>query len=228
MLKVGRVPASWPGLASKGRSHGGAGEAPPRQRIRGEAVRRRMRQATPGARSRQTHTSGGTHASGEEWGPRAAAGSADALGRRWRVMPGRPLGARCGGRGESPAVLGIPVDFILFALTLLGVALFHHHTLRVAVTGLAMIIALQARLHRIQDGPRHRRASSSTCCTSGSSSPTCSACCSASRCCRSTSRTARCPAVLPQYLPRRLEGRRSCCWSWCSCCPPSSTTSPRR
>ncbi len=41
--------------------------------------------------------------------------------------------------GELPAVLGVPVDFILFALTLLGVALFHHHTLRVALIGLATI-----------------------------------------------------------------------------------------
>lgn len=41
--------------------------------------------------------------------------------------------------GDSPAVFGIPVDFILFALTLLGVALFHKHTLRVALTGLAII-----------------------------------------------------------------------------------------
>jgi Na+/H+ antiporter NhaD/arsenite permease-like protein len=40
---------------------------------------------------------------------------------------------------EHPAVFGIPVDFILFALTLLGVALFHKHTLRVALTGLAVI-----------------------------------------------------------------------------------------
>jgi len=36
---------------------------------------------------------------------------------------------------------GIPVDFILFALTLLGVAVFHHHTLYVALTGLAVITA---------------------------------------------------------------------------------------
>src|SRR4051794_1346810 len=36
---------------------------------------------------------------------------------------------------------GIPFDFILFALTLLGVALFHHHTLYVAVTGLVVIAA---------------------------------------------------------------------------------------
>jgi len=40
---------------------------------------------------------------------------------------------------DGPAVFGIPVDFILFALTLLGVALFHHHTLKVALTGLATI-----------------------------------------------------------------------------------------
>ena len=38
-----------------------------------------------------------------------------------------------------PAVFSIPVDFILFALTLLGVALFHHHTLKVALTGLVAI-----------------------------------------------------------------------------------------
>ena len=36
-------------------------------------------------------------------------------------------------------IFGIPVDFILFALTLLGVALFHHHTLAVSLTGLAAI-----------------------------------------------------------------------------------------
>jgi Na+/H+ antiporter NhaD/arsenite permease-like protein len=36
-------------------------------------------------------------------------------------------------------VLGIPVDFILFGLTLLGVALFHRHTLAVALAGLAAI-----------------------------------------------------------------------------------------
>lgn len=42
---------------------------------------------------------------------------------------------------EPPLLLGIPVEFILFALTLLGVALFHHHTLPVALTGLGTIIA---------------------------------------------------------------------------------------
>ena len=38
-----------------------------------------------------------------------------------------------------PSVGGIPVDFILFGLTLLGVALFHHATLYVALTGLFTI-----------------------------------------------------------------------------------------
>ncbi len=40
---------------------------------------------------------------------------------------------------EGPVVLGIPVDFILFAATLLGVAMFHHHVLKVALGGLAVI-----------------------------------------------------------------------------------------
>jgi Na+/H+ antiporter NhaD/arsenite permease-like protein len=49
-------------------------------------------------------------------------------------MPAHAATARSG-----PAIFGIPFDFILFALTLLGVALFHHHTLRVALTGLVVI-----------------------------------------------------------------------------------------
>jgi Na+/H+ antiporter NhaD/arsenite permease-like protein len=36
-------------------------------------------------------------------------------------------------------VAGIPLDFVLFALTLLGVAVLHHHTLYVAVTGMIVI-----------------------------------------------------------------------------------------
>lgn len=42
---------------------------------------------------------------------------------------------------NGPAIAGIPIDFILFALTLLGVALFHNATLYVALTG-AVTIAL--------------------------------------------------------------------------------------
>lgn len=36
-------------------------------------------------------------------------------------------------------LFGIPIEFILFALTLLGVALFHHHTLGVSLAGTAAI-----------------------------------------------------------------------------------------
>jgi Na+/H+ antiporter NhaD/arsenite permease-like protein len=36
-------------------------------------------------------------------------------------------------------LIGVPIEFVLFGLTLVGVALFHHHTLQVALTGLAVI-----------------------------------------------------------------------------------------
>jgi len=50
-----------------------------------------------------------------------------------------PVHAAVAGAAEAPAMAGIPVDFILFGLTLLGVALFHRHTLHVALIGLATI-----------------------------------------------------------------------------------------
>src|SRR5512145_1199251 len=42
-----------------------------------------------------------------------------------------------------PTLFGIRVEFILFALVLLGVALFHDHTFYVAVIGLAVITAFK-------------------------------------------------------------------------------------
>ena len=54
--------------------------------------------------------------------------------------------------GEPLFVAGIPVDFILFALTLLGVALFHHHTLQVALTGLAAITLYKLGFTGFKDG----------------------------------------------------------------------------
>ena len=41
------------------------------------------------------------------------------------------------------SVLGIPLEFVIFGATLLGVALFHHHTLAVAVTGLLAALTLR-------------------------------------------------------------------------------------
>jgi Na+/H+ antiporter NhaD/arsenite permease-like protein len=40
---------------------------------------------------------------------------------------------------EPVTLSGIPVDFILFGLTLLGVAVFQHHSLKVALIGLAAV-----------------------------------------------------------------------------------------
>ncbi|MGH8642191.1 MAG: citrate transporter [Burkholderiales bacterium] len=51
------------------------------------------------------------------------------------------LAAQAHAAPEGLSVLGIPVDFILFGLTLLAVALFHRHTLAVALAGLAVITA---------------------------------------------------------------------------------------
>ena len=42
---------------------------------------------------------------------------------------------------SGPAIGPVPIEFLLFAAVLLGVALFHHHTLRIALTG-AIVIAL--------------------------------------------------------------------------------------
>jgi Na+/H+ antiporter NhaD/arsenite permease-like protein len=43
--------------------------------------------------------------------------------------------------GVMPSVAGIRIEFILFALTLIGVAVFHHKTMYVALTGLTAILA---------------------------------------------------------------------------------------
>ena len=50
-------------------------------------------------------------------------------------------------------MFGIPVDFILFGLTLLSVALFHHHTLRVALIGLAAIVIYKIAFTGFKTGP---------------------------------------------------------------------------
>jgi Na+/H+ antiporter NhaD/arsenite permease-like protein len=40
----------------------------------------------------------------------------------------------------GPELFGVPADFFLFALTLIGVAVLHHHVLAVALTGLGTIV----------------------------------------------------------------------------------------
>jgi hypothetical protein len=53
---------------------------------------------------------------------------------------------------EAPLVFGIPADFVLFGLTLLGVALFHRHTLRVALAGLVTIAIYKIMLTGFKTG----------------------------------------------------------------------------
>jgi len=49
-------------------------------------------------------------------------------------------------------VIDVPIDFILFALTLAGVALFHHRTLQVAVAGLAAITTYKVVFSPFHEG----------------------------------------------------------------------------
>ncbi len=60
--------------------------------------------------------------------------------------------AAIGALPEPPAIAGIPIDFILFAVTLIGVAMFHHHTLKVAVTGLAVITVFKLLFSPFTEG----------------------------------------------------------------------------
>ena len=53
--------------------------------------------------------------------------------------PALAAAAADGAAARPVYLLGIPVDFILFGLTLAGVAVFHHRTLQVALAGLAAI-----------------------------------------------------------------------------------------
>ena len=44
---------------------------------------------------------------------------------------------------HGPGLFGIAIEFILFALTLLGVALLHRHTMYVALAGLSAVLAFK-------------------------------------------------------------------------------------
>jgi Na+/H+ antiporter NhaD/arsenite permease-like protein len=53
---------------------------------------------------------------------------------------------------EPILLFGIPIDFILFGLTLLGIALFHRHTLPIAIAGLAAITVYKLIFTGFKDG----------------------------------------------------------------------------
>ena len=60
-----------------------------------------------------------------------------------------PEAARPGG----PTLAGVPIEFFLFGLTLLGVALFHAHTLKVALSGLVAISLFKIAFAGFKTGP---------------------------------------------------------------------------
>jgi Na+/H+ antiporter NhaD/arsenite permease-like protein len=55
--------------------------------------------------------------------------------------------------GFAAIGFGVPIEFVLFALTLAGVALFHHHTLPVALIGLAAITLYKLGFTGFKTGP---------------------------------------------------------------------------
>ena len=54
---------------------------------------------------------------------------------------------------EPPSIGPVPIDFVLFAILLACVAVFHHHTLRVAVVGLAIVTAYKVLFSPFATGP---------------------------------------------------------------------------
>ena len=61
--------------------------------------------------------------------------------------------APCSAATTPLAPFGIPIEFILFGITLAGVAMFHHHTLRVALVGLGIIVSYQLLFTGFKTGP---------------------------------------------------------------------------
>jgi Na+/H+ antiporter NhaD/arsenite permease-like protein len=54
---------------------------------------------------------------------------------------------------QAPELFGIPIEFLLFAATLAGVALFHRRTFEVALTGLAVIVLYKLAFTGFRTGP---------------------------------------------------------------------------
>jgi Na+/H+ antiporter NhaD/arsenite permease-like protein len=61
--------------------------------------------------------------------------------------------ARAASAAGPPSVGGVPLEFLLFGATLLGVAIFHHHTLRVALTGTVALVSYKLIFTGFRSGP---------------------------------------------------------------------------
>jgi Na+/H+ antiporter NhaD/arsenite permease-like protein len=53
---------------------------------------------------------------------------------------------------QFPAIFGVPIEFVLFGLTLIGIAVFHRHVLPVAAAGLAVILGYEALMTQFPTG----------------------------------------------------------------------------
>jgi hypothetical protein len=122
-------------------------------------------------------------------------------------------------------MFGIPIEFILFALTLLGVALFHNQTFYVALTGVAAVAIYKIAVTGFKTGTGvagfaghlgHEWVTlvNLFCLLMGFAILA-----------RHFEKS-HVPVILPKYLPDDWKGPSSC-WSWCGPFPASSTTSPR-
>jgi Na+/H+ antiporter NhaD/arsenite permease-like protein len=69
------------------------------------------------------------------------------------AMASPALAAAAESAARPVFVVGIPVDFVLFGFTLLGVAVLHHRTLEVALTGLAAITIYKLVFTGFKFGP---------------------------------------------------------------------------
>jgi hypothetical protein len=54
---------------------------------------------------------------------------------------------------SAPEVLGVPIEFVLFGLTLVGIALFHRHTVPAALAGLVSITSYKLAFTGFKSGP---------------------------------------------------------------------------
>ena len=61
--------------------------------------------------------------------------------------------ATAGAPIDYPSVATIPIDFFLFALTLVGIALFHRHTLAIALAGMIVISLYKILFSPFREGP---------------------------------------------------------------------------
>lgn len=64
-----------------------------------------------------------------------------------------PFVALADAGATAPAIMGVRVEFIFFGVTLLCVALFHHKTMQVALTGLALIATYKLVFTGFHAGP---------------------------------------------------------------------------